>query len=204
MIEEQGDEFHDTIERALLPKLTSTEQKFLKEFVHVMAPVALALDILQRDKNMYIGYLLPTVNSLRKGLQKVRTLDGQALKYCDPLARTLRDALDKPRRFKVFIQLLLFPEIKIQKLAIPFKKSLFYFNFGNFICCKQAYQDDDELSLAAVLIPTFKLNWIDDPQRRQEVKDLLLSEMKNVEVSVKPFGTTFACVARAMDDGGSL
>ena len=55
---------------------------FIKEYCSVMQPLATALDILQGDKNLYIGYLLPTLVSLQNRLQAVKP----GLKYAGPLA----------------------------------------------------------------------------------------------------------------------
>ena len=46
-----------------------------------MEPLAHTLDILQGDKNLYIGYLLPTLVSLRNRLQSHKP----GLKHAGPL-----------------------------------------------------------------------------------------------------------------------
>lgn len=45
-----------------------------------MKPVAKALDILQGDKNIYMGYLLPTVTVIKKTLQRLPKMT-----YCEAL-----------------------------------------------------------------------------------------------------------------------
>lgn len=69
-----------------------------------MEPVAIALDLLQKDNNMYMGYLLPTILSLESQLRLRREKDGKSLKYCEPLVKTLLEALRKPRRFETYIR----------------------------------------------------------------------------------------------------
>lgn len=145
LIEADEIQFHKTIEEAGLKRLLSSEITFLKEWVHVMQPVALSLDILQQDKNMFIGYLAPVIGSLLKQLRATRTYNGRALKYCDVLSRTLLEAVPKPKRF------------------------------GNYLNIQQM-----ELAMAAVLIPSFKLDWLDDEAERQIVKTNLLQEIKKV------------------------
>ncbi|KAJ1529965.1 hypothetical protein ONE63_006693 [Megalurothrips usitatus] len=144
--------FNETLRKANLDTLSNAEARYLREYVHVMEPVAFALDILQRDKHMYAGYLLPTVHCMRKSLTDRRTLDGKPLKCCDVLARTLLAAIDKSSRF------------------------------GEYI-------DDVELTLAAILLPEFKLDWLEEG-RKQEFKDALVREasqisLENVERDIR-------------------
>jgi len=76
----------------------------MREYVYVMGPVAFALDLLQRDKNMYAGYLIPTVLSLERKLSACRLgEDGQPLKYCGELVNALLEAIRKPNRFGNYI-----------------------------------------------------------------------------------------------------
>jgi hypothetical protein len=46
--------------------LSVKQENFIQEYCSVMQPLAHALDILQGEKNMYIGYLLLTMVSLEK------------------------------------------------------------------------------------------------------------------------------------------
>lgn len=126
-----------------MPKLTGVEIKYLKEFVWVMEPVAVALDILQKDKNMFMGYLLPTVQSLENQLRFRKEKEGRPLKFCDTLVKVLLNAIRKPRRF-------------------------------------QHYVKDEELIIAACLIPRFKFNWIEDQSVKSDYKAKILKEMGNL------------------------
>jgi hypothetical protein len=150
LIDQNEDKFNEIIGKAALPKLTSAEIRFLREFVHVMQPVAIALDILQKDTNMYQGYLIPTVLSMEKQLQKRQRqlLDGKPLKFCDVLVRTLISAIRKPRRFV-------------------------------------NYLDDQELLIAGVLLPCFKFDFITDACRQSEIRQLILEEMKEIQLDPK-------------------
>ncbi|CAI6370715.1 unnamed protein product [Macrosiphum euphorbiae] len=42
------------------------EISFLQEYCNVMKPISRALDILQGDKNVSLGYLHPTINAVHK------------------------------------------------------------------------------------------------------------------------------------------
>ena len=56
-----------------------------------MKPVAQAVNILQAEKNMFLGYLLLTIAMLRDKLIAKRT----AVTVCKPLVSALIDGIDK-------------------------------------------------------------------------------------------------------------
>lgn len=62
--------------------LSVNQVHFIKEYCCVMQPLACALDILQGEQNMYVGYLLPTLVSLESKLKSLKP----TLKYAGPLA----------------------------------------------------------------------------------------------------------------------
>ena len=57
------DVFAEVFQALGVVPFTDNQQAFLVEYCTVMEPLARALDILQGDKNLYIGYLLPTLVS---------------------------------------------------------------------------------------------------------------------------------------------
>ncbi|KAE8741663.1 hypothetical protein FOCC_FOCC012815 [Frankliniella occidentalis] len=137
------DAFNQVLDKAGLSKLLPSEIRYIREYVYVMHPVAFALDVIQRDINMFAGYLIPTVLSMEAQLKKRRTLEGKPLKYCDVLVRTLLAAIRTPRRFA-------------------------------------EYFEDTELSLAAVLLPQFKLDWVKEEEKRTDLKAPLIEEASKV------------------------
>ena len=71
--------------------ITPNEELFLKEYVVVMKPIKDALDVLQNEKNVGMGYLLPTIDLLR---DKLTSLTGDtSITICQPLVNTLLDAI---------------------------------------------------------------------------------------------------------------
>lgn len=56
-----------------------------------MKPLAQALDILQGDTGMYMGYLLPVLTILKEKLQK---LDINKFTYCQPLIAAILQGLN--------------------------------------------------------------------------------------------------------------
>ncbi|KAL1481040.1 hypothetical protein MTO96_050521 [Rhipicephalus appendiculatus] len=68
------------------------EYKFMEEYCNVMQPISCALDVLQRQEHMFIGYLLPTLAVLEKRI-KYEAMKGLA--YCGPLASAVLDGIEK-------------------------------------------------------------------------------------------------------------
>lgn len=57
-----------------------------------MEPLAQALDILQSDRGMYMGYLLPVLNTLQ---QKMDNLNQLNLVNCHSLVEAIQEDLNK-------------------------------------------------------------------------------------------------------------
>lgn len=55
-----------------------------------MAPLAAALDILQGETSMYMGFLLPVISSLEISLQNLKN---DRLTYCEPLRKAVLDGV---------------------------------------------------------------------------------------------------------------
>lgn len=56
-----------------------------------MKPLAQALDILQAETGMYMGYLLPVLKTLKEKLEKVNK---SGYTYCQPLIAAIQQGLD--------------------------------------------------------------------------------------------------------------
>ena len=67
-------------------RLNPVELKFLTEYVTTMSPVALAINILQAETNVQMGWLLPTITLLSSKLEKAKF----HLKYCKLLVEALQ------------------------------------------------------------------------------------------------------------------
>lgn len=76
-----------------LQRLTNDmEVKFLEEYYQVMEPLARSLNILQSDKGMYMGYLLPVLTTLQ---QKLENLNKSNLVDCHSLVKAIQKGLSK-------------------------------------------------------------------------------------------------------------
>ncbi|PAA72082.1 hypothetical protein BOX15_Mlig031089g1 [Macrostomum lignano] len=78
-----------------LPTFQLDDATFLKEYHTVMTPVAKALDLLQGEKNVHLGVLLPTIASVLSKLDAMQTVP---LNYCTGLLTSLQGSII--RRFE--------------------------------------------------------------------------------------------------------
>ncbi|XP_062828956.1 uncharacterized protein LOC100554194 [Anolis carolinensis] len=85
----------DTVmDQCSLARITTAESLVLQEYTEVMGPLAQALDILQQDNGMFMGYLLPTLYNLDRKLQSLEK-EPSRYTYCLPLLKGIRKALRK-------------------------------------------------------------------------------------------------------------
>ncbi|KAL4083837.1 hypothetical protein QTP88_029153 [Uroleucon formosanum] len=75
---------------SLQPFSRPRETLFLIEYCKVMQPIAKSLDILQGDKHVSLGYLLPTLTAINKSLKSLSSLN-----YCTPLINALQKGIEK-------------------------------------------------------------------------------------------------------------
>uniref|UniRef100_A0A8C6WJZ4 Transposase n=1 Tax=Neogobius melanostomus TaxID=47308 RepID=A0A8C6WJZ4_9GOBI len=74
-----------------LPMFSPAEIAFLSEYVKIMCPVAKAIDVLQGETNVQMGWLIPTITLLKTKLQHLRL----SSKCCVPLIDALQSGLQK-------------------------------------------------------------------------------------------------------------
>ncbi len=72
-----------------LRRFRDVELEFLKEYITVMTPIAQGLDKLQGDQDMSLGYLLPTITSIKKKLNRISS----NLRHCQPLLDSILTGL---------------------------------------------------------------------------------------------------------------
>lgn len=83
---------------------------FLAEYVKTMSPFAKAVDVLQGEASVQMGWLLPTITVLKAKLQHLQL----SSKFCGPLADALLAGLE--RRFG---QMLADPELIAAAILVP-------------------------------------------------------------------------------------
>ena len=70
-----------------VPQLQPIETQYIMEYIKVMKPMAEALDVLQGEKNVGMGYLLPTLSVLLDKLDNLKK--HKDIKNCQPLVQCL-------------------------------------------------------------------------------------------------------------------
>lgn len=75
-----------------IPFFTPSEEQYMKEYTKIMKSVVEALEILQGDKNVGLGYLLPTITVLKSNLSLLQ--DDSSIFHCQPLISGILDAID--------------------------------------------------------------------------------------------------------------
>jgi hypothetical protein len=75
-----------------IPYFSPSEEQFMKEYVIVMQSVVDGLNILQGDKNVGLGYLLPTLSVLKTNLRLLQ--DDPSIVHCQPLITSLLTSIN--------------------------------------------------------------------------------------------------------------
>ena len=86
------DNFDELMIELGLQKFTKEEIAFVKEYVMVMKPLAVTLDVLQAD-NIGLGHCLPNIVSLRNNL--IDILTEKCLEFCKPLVKAILVGIEK-------------------------------------------------------------------------------------------------------------
>ncbi|XP_037388735.1 uncharacterized protein LOC119262030 [Pygocentrus nattereri] len=96
--------------RPVATRFTPVELAFLAEYAKTMSPVAKALDVLQGETSVQMGWLVPTITLLRTKLQQLNI----ASKFCEPLIAALLSGLEKR-----FGEMLTDPELIAAAILVP-------------------------------------------------------------------------------------
>lgn len=127
-----------------LPCLKDADLEFLEEYRQILAPIAVALDRLQGERNCSYGELLPTLLKVNSQLNSLQSVN---FRYCTPLLSAVTFGFQ--RRFLNFLNLT--PEINTAILATM---SHPYFKLR---WLPQSFSDQ-RIRLQALLVTTAKSN----------------------------------------------
>ena len=62
------------MKRLKLEPLNSGDRTLLKEYVAVMGPIAVYLDVMQSERNTYLGCVIPCINKIKTAMAEVANL----------------------------------------------------------------------------------------------------------------------------------
>ena len=96
-----------------LPPLASQDILFLKEYLSLMEPLAVTLDVLQGDKYACLGYLLPTLSQLKSKLAAIH------LTVVKPLYIALSQGIDKRFGSELTDTAVTHPKFKVDWIKDP-------------------------------------------------------------------------------------
>lgn len=82
-----------------IKRLQPLQKAFVDEYVQVLQPVSSGLDVLQGEKEVGLGHLLPTLSVIKEQLNDL--LAKNKLSVCGPVVRLLLDGID--RRFQLML-----------------------------------------------------------------------------------------------------
>lgn len=91
-------------------RLNTAEMAFLTEYAAVMKPVAMALNVLQGETSVHMGFLLPTLHQLQDKLKRLQA----SCKMCGCLIDSLQRGITK--RFGDIMQE---PELIAAAILLP-------------------------------------------------------------------------------------
>ncbi|KAI5693143.1 hypothetical protein M8J75_009333 [Diaphorina citri] len=81
-------------------QLTDADFHYIQEYIEVSQPLAQLLDILQGDKNVYYGILIPSLITLQR---KLEALSMKPWTYCRPIINAYMDSVET--RFSSYLEL---------------------------------------------------------------------------------------------------
>ncbi len=107
-----------------LPRFNNRDCQFIAEYCQVFGPFAKVLNILQGEKNCYIGVLLPILTRLKNTLQEEAT----KVEFCGPLAAALVAGIEQrfSKEFeddKYYVAAALHPRFKVTWIASTEKRA---------------------------------------------------------------------------------
>ncbi|XP_011686460.1 PREDICTED: uncharacterized protein LOC105449160 isoform X2 [Wasmannia auropunctata] len=93
LLKDGSEKINQCLDHCNLQRLSEIEMKFMEEYCQIMEPLARALDILQGESGMYMGFLLPVLKTLQEKLEKFNK--SGIFTHCQPLITAIQQGLNK-------------------------------------------------------------------------------------------------------------
>lgn len=90
--------FHKVCDDLNIKRLQPQHKTFVAEYVQVMGPLCCGPDVLQGDKVVRLGHLLPTLSVLKTRLNQL-LIKSQPMVKCGPLIHLLLEAIQVGMHF---------------------------------------------------------------------------------------------------------
>ncbi|XP_018309187.1 uncharacterized protein, partial [Mycetomoellerius zeteki] len=92
LLKNDSEKINQCLDYCNLQRLTENEIKFLEEYCQIMEPLARALDIIQGETGMYMGFLLPGLKTLQEKMEK---FNKNGFTHCQALITAIQEGLNK-------------------------------------------------------------------------------------------------------------
>ncbi|XP_039314790.1 uncharacterized protein LOC113005842 [Solenopsis invicta] len=124
LLKNNSEKVNQCFDHCVLQRLTEDEIKFIEEYCQIMDPLARAIDVLQKESGMYMGYLLPVLQTLQERLEK---FDKSGIIHCQSLITAIQEGLNKRfstlfEKKELIVAICLHPKFKLNWLHGERKK----------------------------------------------------------------------------------
>jgi len=102
-------------------RFNKNDMEFLEEYTQMMEPLAIVLDLLQGEKNMFFGFLIPSITELIYKYEQL--FNKNQLKICLPLLEVITKSIEK--RFE---KILSDPFLTTAAISHPYFKTVWIKN----------------------------------------------------------------------------
>ena len=109
-------------------RLQPIQKTFIAEYIKVMGPLCQALDILQGEKAVSLGYLLPTLHIINTQLDDLLHSANNELTICEPLLLSLKTGIqqrfgDLMNKVDAKLAAVTIPKFKLDWVGDPIQRS---------------------------------------------------------------------------------
>ena len=124
LINKTDDNFDSILDGAGLNRFTSSDLLFIKEYVQIMSHTTKALNIIQGEKNAFIGYLLPVLNILMVKMNEEKPSKRICGSLCDAVIKGIKTRFESHfKDEKLVMASLIIPKFKTNWMSSEHEKN---------------------------------------------------------------------------------